>query len=385
VPSDRFYVRNHFGIPDLDPGTWRLRVGGLVRRPLSLRLTELQAMTPQTVVANLECAGNGRSVLDPPVPGEQWGLGAVGTAAWTGVPLADVLALAEPLPGARVVVFRGADSGPVRGRDRPVAFERALALSYARSAGAVLVYAMNGAPLPPAHGFPVRLIMPGWYGVASVKWLTSIELTGRGFGGYFQVDRYRIGSELLTLQAVRSVITQPRAGEVLTPGEVVIAGLAWSGAAPIAKVEVSLGGQPWQSADLTGDGHPHAWRRWQLAARLAEAGDITIRAKATDQAGRTQPSEPRWNLLGYAINAVHHVPVSVRSSTGETQRGTSPPDGGPGERVPGQRRRSRRRRRAGQHAGAPGSSGGSSFRAAVTGPVSRPSRSGLHRDNGGPQ
>ena len=334
VPANRFYVRNHFGIPALDPAIWRLRVVGLAARPLELSLAALRAMTPVTVVATLECAGNGRSVLDPPVPGEPWGLGAVGTAAWTGVPLADVLDLAAPLANARVVVFRGADTGLAEGRAGPVAFERALALGYLRSAGAVVAYAMNGAPLPAEHGFPVRLIVPGWYGVASVKWLTGIELTDRPFGGHFQVDRYRIGGELLTLQAVRSLICQPQAGQALPPGEVVIAGLAWSGAAPIATVEVSIDGQPWQLATLTGDQHPHAWRRWQLAARLEEPANITIRAKATDTAGRTQPGQPRWNLQGYAANPVHHVQVSVRPPADEPRPATSPADGGPGRRRP---------------------------------------------------
>jgi DMSO/TMAO reductase YedYZ molybdopterin-dependent catalytic subunit len=339
VPSDRFYVRNHFGIPALDPATWRLRVGGLAARPSSLSLAGLRAMAPATVVATLECAGNGRSGLDPPVPGEPWGLGAVGAAAWTGVPLAEVLAMAGPLPGAQGVVFRGADSGPVEGHDGPVAFERALSLGYAGSAGALVAYAMNGAPLPAEHGFPVRLIVPGWYGVASVKWLTSIELTDQAFGGHFQVDRYRIGGELLTLQAVRSVITQPQPGQVLPPGEILIAGLAWSGAAPIAKVEVSIGDRPWQLATLTGGEHPHAWRRWQLTARLEEPGSITVRARATDLAGRAQPDQPRWNLLGYAVNPVHHVPISVRSSTSEPRPGDAPVSCAAGERASGPRRR----------------------------------------------
>jgi DMSO/TMAO reductase YedYZ molybdopterin-dependent catalytic subunit len=335
VPSDRFYVRNHFGIPALDPDVWRLRVGGLAARPLELSLAGLRARTPVTVVATLECAGNGRSLLDPPVPGEPWGLGAVGTAAWTGVPLTEVLDRAGPLADARAVVFRGADSGPAEGRNGPVAFERALALGYLKSAGAVLAYAMNGAPLPAEHGFPVRLIVPGWYGVASVKWLTDIELTGRPFGGHFQVDLYRIGGELLTVQAVRSVITQPRPGEALPPGEAVIAGLAWSGAAPIAKVEVSIGGQPWQLATLTGDQHPHAGRRWQLAARLEAPGSITIRARATDAAGRTQPGQPRWNLNGYAANPVHHVQVSVRSPADEPRPGKGAASGASSERAAG--------------------------------------------------
>jgi len=312
VPSDRFYVRNHFGIPALDAAAWRLEVGGLAGRPLSLSVAELRAMPSRTVVVTLECAGNGRSGLDPRAPGEQWGLGAVGAAAWTGVPLTEVFARAAPRPGAREVVFRGADRGPVDGRAGPVHFERSLPVSRLGSAGALLAYAMNGRPLPAAHGYPLRLIVPGWYGVASVKWLTGIELTGRAFDGHFQTDRYHIGGEPLTLQGVRSLITEPRAGEFAGPGEVVVRGLAWSGAAPITRVEVSLGDQPWRQATLTDPGHPHAWCSWELPARVEEPGCVTVRARATDAAGRTQPSEPARNPLGYANNAVHRVQISVR-------------------------------------------------------------------------
>ena len=312
VPSDRFYVRNHFGIPALDAATWRLVAGGLARQPLSLSLGDLRSMPSRTVVVTLECAGNGRSGLDPPVPGEQWGLGAVGAAAWTGVPLTEVLARAAPRACAREVVFRGADRGAVEGRAGPVHFERSLPISRLGSAGALLAYAMNGEPLPAAHGFPLRLIVPGWYGVASVKWLTGIELTDRPFAGHFQADRYHIGGEPLTLQAVRSLITELRARDTAEPGEVVVRGLAWSGAAPIARVEVSLGDQPWRQATLAAPGHPHGWFSWELPGRLDEPGSVTVRARATDAAGRTQPSQPAWNPLGYANNAVHHVQARVR-------------------------------------------------------------------------
>jgi DMSO/TMAO reductase YedYZ molybdopterin-dependent catalytic subunit len=343
VPGDRFYVRNHFPIPHLHPRAWRLQVGGLTRRPLTLSLAGLQAMAPVTVVATLECAGNGRSALDPPVPGEQWGLGAVGTAAWTGVPLTEVLALAGPLPGAREVVFQGADRGPVEGRKGPVAFERALPLGGPASAGALLAYAMNGAPLPAAHGFPLRLIVPGWYGVASVKWLVALELTDRAFAGHFQADRYHIGGKPLTAQAVRSVITQPRPEQALAPGAVVIAGLAWSGAAPIAKVEVSIGDQPWQPAALADGQRPYSWRRWQRVVRLEQPGSTTVRARATDLAGRTQPSQPCWNPLGYAANPVHHVPISIRPATGELRSGTTSANDATGKGTAARGPRHRRR------------------------------------------
>jgi DMSO/TMAO reductase YedYZ molybdopterin-dependent catalytic subunit len=325
MSSDRFYVRNHFHIPDLNPATWRLRVSGLVERPLSLSLGQLRSMAAQTAVATLECAGNGRSTLDPSVPGEQWGLGAAGTATWTGVPLTDVVEQAAPRAGAREVIFRGADHGQVEGRDGPVPFERSVSLGHLASAGALLAYAMNDEPLPIQHGYPLRLIMPGWYGVASVKWLTEIELTSKAFDGHFQVDRYHIDGEPLTRQAVRSLITEPRAGETLEPGEVVVRGLAWSGAAPIDRVEVSIDNQPWQVAIVTGDQRSHGWQPWQLPARLERPGRIIMRARAVDLAGRTQPDQPHWNPLGYAANSTHQIQISVNLPAATTRAaGTEP-------------------------------------------------------------
>src|SRR5438034_1703677 len=190
MPNGPFYVRNHFQIPDLDPSTWRLDVRGLVQRPLSLSLQDLHNMPSQTLVVTLECAGNGRSLLTPAVDGEQWGLGAVSTAEWTGVPLREVLDRASINPSGREVVFQGADGGRVEGRAGMVHFERSLRLDDARGSEILLAYAMNGEPLPIQHGFPLRVIVPGWYGVASVKWLTEIEVIDGVFRGYFQGEKY---------------------------------------------------------------------------------------------------------------------------------------------------------------------------------------------------
>jgi DMSO/TMAO reductase YedYZ molybdopterin-dependent catalytic subunit len=314
MPNARFYIRNHFQIPDLDATTWRLRVGGLVDRPLSLSLPQLRAMPLAAATVTLECAGNGRSQFEPPVPGEQWNLGAVSTAEWAGVPLVEVLERAGVRVSAQEVVFRGADRGAVDGGRMPVCFERSLSLDQIGESGALLAYAMNGEALPSGHGFPVRLVVPGWYGVASVKWLTDITVTDRPFAGYFQVDRYHIDGEPLTLQGVRSLVIEPRLGEPVEPGEVVIRGVAWSGAAPIARVEVEIDGGPWQLATLVGERHRHSWRWWELPVRYETAGDIVVRARATDMAGRTQPERPASNPLGYANNAIHEVVVSVGGS-----------------------------------------------------------------------
>jgi DMSO/TMAO reductase YedYZ molybdopterin-dependent catalytic subunit len=322
MPNARFYIRNHFQIPDLDPATWRLQVGGLVEQPLSLSLAQLRALPSQSAAVTLECAGNGRARFEPRVPGEQWGVGAVSTAEWTGVPLTEVLERAGIQGTARDVVFRGADRGEVDERDGSVHFERSLAVDGLGKSGALLAYAMNGDELPVHHGYPLRLVVPSWYAVASVKWLTHIELIDRPFDGHFQIDRYHIDGEPLSLLQVRALIIEPRPGQPVEPGEVVIRGVAWSGAAPIENVEVSIDGASWQPATLIGEPRRHSWQWWELAARLDGTDrDLVVRARATDLAGRTQPEQARWNRLGYANNGIHELRVSVRSPTaaGPTQ------------------------------------------------------------------
>jgi DMSO/TMAO reductase YedYZ molybdopterin-dependent catalytic subunit/rhodanese-related sulfurtransferase len=320
MPNARFYVRNHFDAPRLDPESWRLEVTGLVDRPLRLSLRDLHNMRSETLVATLECAGNGRSAFDPPADGEQWQLGAVSTAEWTGVPLAEILDRAGLTTEAVEIVFRGADQGHVVDAADPIRFERSLAVADAGQSSALLAYAMNGEPLPLEHGYPLRLIVPGWYAVASVKWLTEIEAIGSPFTGFFQAKRYvyeterngTVACEPVRLQQVRSVITQPSAGQQLTAGDLVVRGVAWSGAAPIDKVEVSIGSGPWQHARLIGQRHRHSWQWWELLTRIDSPGDTTLRARATDLAGRTQPERPRWNRLGYGCNAVQNVPLLIR-------------------------------------------------------------------------
>ena len=320
MPNAHFYVRNHFQMPDLDADTWRLQVGGLVDRPLDFSLRDLHAMRAETLVVTLECAGNGRSLLDPPVAGEKWDLGAVSTAEWTGVPLIEVLDRVGVRPQAREVLFRGADRGNVDGRSDTIHFERSLTLDDARDGEALLAYAMNGEPLPIQHGYPLRVVMPGWYAVASVKWLTEIELVDEPFTGHYQTDTYyyereRDGAvvrEPVSLQRVRALITEPAAGATIEPGEIAIRGVAWSGAAPIARVEVSIGGEPWQEARLVGTRNRHSWQWWELITRFDEATATTVRARATDLADRTQPERPEWNRLGYGNNVIQEISLNVR-------------------------------------------------------------------------
>jgi DMSO/TMAO reductase YedYZ molybdopterin-dependent catalytic subunit len=319
VPTARFYVRNNFPIPKLDAADFRLRVGGLVDRPLSLSLRDLQNMRSQTEVVTLECAGNGRTLFDPPVPGERWQYGAVSTAEWAGVPLVEILDRAGVRSGAVEVRFRGADGGEVDKRRGRINFERSLSLDQARESDAILAWAMNGEPLPIQHGYPLRLVVPGWYGVASVKWLTEIELSDQPFDGYYQTERYvyywsRDGREVrepVTLQKVRALITEPAPGQEASPGELVVRGVAWSGAAPISRVEVSLDGGEWREARLVGERKRHSWQWWELIARFERRGDVTLRARATDLAGRSQPEHAEWNKLGYGNNGIHEVTARI--------------------------------------------------------------------------
>jgi DMSO/TMAO reductase YedYZ molybdopterin-dependent catalytic subunit len=319
MPTAGFYVRNHFQMPVLDPVTWRLHVGGLVERPIQLRLRDLFAMSSRTEVVTLECAGNGRSFLDPKVDGEQWRLGAVSTAEWTGVPLVDVLERTGIKSAGREILLRAADAGAVKGRTGTTHFERSLSLDQARESGTLLAYAMNGEPLPLRHGYPLRVIVPGWYGVASVKWLTEIEVIDQPFRGFFQTERYvyewerdgRVVKEPVTHQRVRALITEPQPDQPIERGDLAIRGLAWSGAGGIVRVEVSVGRGPWQETRLLGEATHHSWRRWELIIKVRGSGPTTIRARATDMAGRSQPEQPEWNRLGYGSNAIQELPIRL--------------------------------------------------------------------------
>jgi DMSO/TMAO reductase YedYZ molybdopterin-dependent catalytic subunit len=319
MPNARFYMRNNFRLPNLDGSAYRLAIGGLVKRPLSFTVRDLQNMRSKTQVVTMECAGNGRALFDRPTEGEKWGLGAVSTAEWTGVPLVEILDRAGVRPEASEVLFRGADGGAVDGRPGSLRFERSLRVDDARDSDVLLAYAMNGEPLPVEHGFPLRLIVPSWYAVASVKWLTEIELIDREFSGHYQGDKYRyeweregrIVSEPVTVQRVRALITEPSPESDVQPGELAIRGVAWSGAAPIARVDVSVNGGPWQEARLVSERNRHSWQWWELITHVETPGDLVLRARATDLAGRTQPERAEWNRLGYGNNAIQTVPIRV--------------------------------------------------------------------------
>ena len=308
TPTRRHYVRSHFSAPGA-PAV--LTLSGAVHTPLSLDLEELRERPATTMAVTLECAGNGRAYLTPPAPGEQWKLGAVSTATWTGVVLRRLLDAAGLGDRATEILFRGADRGEPEGLGRRIAFERSLPIARATAEDVLVAYAMNGAPIPAEHGAPLRLVVPAWYGVASVKWLAEIVAIEEPFRGFYQADRYVVDGAPVRTMRPRAVITAPldevRAGAVTT-----VRGYAWSGRGAITAVAVSLdGGARWEPADLGPSAGPGAWREWTFDWTPAP-GSHALVARATDASGETQPLEQRRNALGYENNAAQPVRVDVR-------------------------------------------------------------------------
>ncbi|WP_412542171.1 sulfite oxidase [Longispora sp. K20-0274] len=316
TPVGLHYLLTHYDIPAIDPAAWRLAVTGGVHRPLTLDLHSLRALPSRTVRVTMECAGNGRARLDPRPVSQPWLVDAVGTADWTGTPLRDLLAVTGLAEDAVEIVFTGADHGVERGVEQD--YQRSLPIAEALGRDVLLAYAMNGAPLPPQHGAPVRLIVPGWYGMAHVKWLKGITVTAEPFTGYQQRTAYNLRQqpddpgEPVTRIRPRAMLIPPGFPDFLSrarivhPGPVLLRGRAWSGGAPVKGVAVSTdGGTRWAPAILDDpDGHPWAWRGFSFAWR-ASPGEYLLAAHATDESGATQPATQSWNRGGFANNAIH--------------------------------------------------------------------------------
>lgn len=322
TPLGLHYLLIHYDIPFVDAMSWRLEIKGLVEHPLTLDLDQLRARPVVTLPVTLECAGNGRTMLHPRPVSQPWINEAVGTAEWTGTPLAGLLEEAGVRDDAVELVFSGADAGVEAGR--PQQYERSLTVEQAMSEDVLVVYAVNGEPLPPQHGFPVRLVVPGWYGMASVKWLVGITAVDEPFEGYQQTRAYRMRQSRdepgipLSRIAVRALMAPPGVAEFPSRLRHVprsgwdIVGRAWSGAGAIERVEVSDdGGRTWADAAVEPAPGPYAWHRWTYTWRPGRSGDAELWCRATDAAGNTQPDDPAWNLGGYAVNAVQRVPVIV--------------------------------------------------------------------------
>jgi DMSO/TMAO reductase YedYZ molybdopterin-dependent catalytic subunit len=326
TPTEQFFVRTHFKIPHLSRDEWRLTCGGDVERELTFNYEELTSLPSQTVAATIECAGNGRVFLTPKAEGVQWELGAVGTASWTGVPLSVILDRAGVKDGAVDVILRGADKGElVEAPKTPgeIHFARSLPLEVANRPEVLLAYRMNGEELAPEHGFPVRVVVPGWYGMASVKWLNHIEVSDEPFQGYWQTAEYSRWSRHagdptstpLGEMHVKSQIARPMRGErIARTIPYRVCGAAWSGGTGIANVEVTAdGGQSWQEATLLGDATPFAWRLWEFQWRPpATPGTYVLMSRATDCQGRQQPSIYNVDNKAYLINHTLRIEVEVR-------------------------------------------------------------------------
>lgn len=311
TPVPSFFVRNHFPVPAVDRAAWRLRIGGAVREARALSYEDVLALPARTLEVAMECAGNGRTRMTPRPEGTPWGERAVSCGRFRGASLRDAMDASGVLPEAVELLFVGADAGLAHGQH--MAYERSLPLATALHPDTLLCYELNGEPLTPEHGAPVRLLVPGWYGVASVKWLTEVRAVTKPFQGFFQAEHYmwRPQPEVpptgpVREMLVKSLVLTPSDGDLLQVGEPVrVRGKAWSGAAPVRGVEVTTdGGRTWTQARLTpGDG-PYSWCGFEHEWRPTEPGEHVVGARARDAGGRVQPEAPAWNVLGYGNNAI---------------------------------------------------------------------------------
>jgi sulfane dehydrogenase subunit SoxC len=322
TPLGMHYLLTHFDIPAVEPAGWALTVGGQVKKTLRLSLDELKARPSVTLAVTLECAGNGRARLSPRPLSQPWLGEAVGTAEWTGTPLGPLLTEAGLLRGASDVAFTGLDRGIQRGVDQQ--YERGLKLADAMREEVLLAYAINGEPLPPQHGFPLRLIVPGWYGMTHVKWLRSITVLNHPFEGFQQAVAYHYRQSTnesgvpVTRILPRALMVPPGVPDFMSrtrfvePSVQVVEGRAWSGRAAVTRVEFSSdGGGSWVDAVLSEPVSPYAWRGWTSRWDATRPGEYELCARATDAAGNVQPASPDWNLEGIQNNAIQRVAVVV--------------------------------------------------------------------------
>jgi DMSO/TMAO reductase YedYZ molybdopterin-dependent catalytic subunit len=318
MPTEFHFVRSHFAVPTLEPQTWTLELGGAVAHPLCLSLADLRELPSQTQCVTLECAGHRRREFKPSTSGVQWGAGAVSEARWTGVRLSDLLARALPGDRASEIVFEGADQGPHRSVSGQVSFARSIPFERGLTGDVLLAWEMNGRPIPPKHGAPLRVIVPGFYAVASVKWVRRIEVLDRPFTGPFQVNDYRMvglagpenGKPVQEL-GVNALILSPEVDAVVSGQSIPVSGVAWGGRGGIDAVEFRLSGQSWKRAVIATPRPPYGLTRWAGLLVDVPAGDKRIEVRARDKAGQVQSSQPAWNALGYANNSRHSIAMTV--------------------------------------------------------------------------
>ena len=322
TPNDQFYVRSHFPVPPIDLQTWRLRIEGAVDQAREYSHVDLVARPLTTIPATMECAGNSRVFLQPKVKGVQWEMGAIGHAEWTGIWLGELLREAGCAAHACEVILEGADSGAIAEPPRPAGklhYARSLSLGKALD-GVLLALQMNGEALTPAHGFPLRAIVPGWYGMAAIKWLQRIIVTTEAFSGYYQTVDYAYWQQSesgptlvpITEMQVKAAISRPALGEAIPSGSTYrVRGAAWTADAEITRVEISCdGGASWNETSLGEKASRNSWRLWHYDWTVpAMRGTRTLFARATDSRGRSQPMERDQDRGGYMIN--HCLPLEV--------------------------------------------------------------------------
>lgn len=324
TPNDLFYVRSHLYTPEINIKDWSLRVEGEIDHPVTLRIDELKRLPEVSTIVTLECAGNGRAFFDPPVAGVQWEKGAVGTARWTGVRLADLLRRAGLKSRARYVVLDGAD----RPMGKVPDFVRNIPIAKAMHPDTLLAYEMNGAPIPVSHGFPLRAVVPGWEGAFAVKWLTHIRVLDQEHDGFFVKTGYRFPTKNvspgaavdpkdmapLTGLIIKSIITAPADKAKIKTGTLHVKGFAWAGEANVIRVDVSVdNGSTWQPAQLGRNSAKYAWREFQYTWRPSRPGSYLIMSRAMDSQWRAQPVTARWNPSGYLWNVIDRIRIDVEA------------------------------------------------------------------------
>jgi DMSO/TMAO reductase YedYZ molybdopterin-dependent catalytic subunit len=311
TPNDLFFVRSHHALPPESKAPWTLTIDGEVAHPVTLSLDDIRRLRAERRSVTLECAGNGRGRFNlSPTSGVQWGLGAVSTATWTGVPLATLLDRAGVQAGAQHFWMEAADGAPIAAAPK---FLRSIPREIAL-AEAFVAYEMNGRPVPFLHGGPLRLITPRWFGMASTKWLTHVHARATESDNHFMARGYRYADgSAVDLMRVKSLITTPRDGDQIATGTTRVTGVAWTGSGTVSQVEVSSdGGKTWQAARLTSEAKPGVWRQWEASVPVRSPGDQSLRARATDSSGNTQPEKAASNPGGYGNNAIHEVTIHAR-------------------------------------------------------------------------
>ena len=309
----------------MDLSTWTLTIDGEVNRPMKLEMKDIRAFRETSQTVTLECSGNGRVYSDPPVPGLQWEKGAVGTARWTGISLREVLNKAGVKSTARHIIMNGADAPPGSVSD----FVRSIPIEKAMHPDTVLAYHMNGVDIPTEHGFPLRLIVPGWEAASSTKWIVNIRVSETEAEGFFMRNAYRIPNRPVapgtavdakdmipyTALDVKSIFTYPLDGAAARIGSTVeLRGFAWAGEADITHVEVSTDfGRSWTAAALDADKAKYAWRRFRYIWKPTQPGSFIVMSRASDSQNRSQPIAPRWNPAGYLYNVIDKVRINVQA------------------------------------------------------------------------